>query len=364
MQGRRVFPRRVFLGGAFSGAALAALTACASESGASSSAVSSEPSYASGWSDPAEPTRAPLTGLVSDSATIAGPALAVKIPNDTYGARPQVNLNSADHVYEELVEGGITRYVGVFHSNIPDVLGPIRSFRPMDPAIMHPYNPIVVYSGGQAAFISMLQQTGLTSFDESSGAEYMWRLTSSAAPEKISPDNLMVNAQDLWKANSSAAAPTAFLAFSQGVEDCTAVTQGSSAALLSIAMSPSASCSWVWDASAAQWLRSQDGSEDVTYDSSYATSRVTTENVVVIRVDVDRSTYASLHGSPPYTKFFGSGEAFVASGGSLVKAQWSKSETTSEPVKLVTTSGIPVRLNPGRTWFQLVPTDSGSFSFS
>lgn len=106
MQGRRVFPRRVFLGGAFSGAALAALTACASESGASSSAVSSEPSYASGWSDPAEPTRAPLTGLVSDSATIAGPALAVKIPNDTYGARPQVNLNSADHVYEELVEGG------------------------------------------------------------------------------------------------------------------------------------------------------------------------------------------------------------------------------------------------------------------
>ncbi len=360
------FPRRIIFRGALSAVALASLAACTGTSNASQggSPNASGPAYDSGFSASAQPKVAPLTGLASTSATLAGPALALKIPNDVYGARPQININRADQVYEELVEGGITRYVAIFHSDIPDTVGPLRSFRPMDPAIMHPYNPVVVFSGGQAPFIRLLKATGLTYFNESSGAAYMSRLYNSSAPEKVAPDNLVLAAEKLWKANESQKPPTQLFNYSTDVSDASATTAGSSAKKLNVTMSLSSSRVWQWDASDKVWVRSQDGEKDMQYNSKFATSRVNTVNVVVVKVDIDRSKYASLHGSPPYTKLFGSGTAYIATGGKVLKAKWSKGTDTSSPLTLTGVDGLPIRLAPGRTWFELVPKDVGSFKFS
>lgn len=357
------FPRRVLMQGALSAAALAVLSACSSPSPASSSSALGLAESGAASPSPAAPV-APLTGLASTSASIAGPAIAVKMPNDTYGARPQINLNRADHVYEELVEGGITRYVAVFHSDIPDAAGPVRSFRPMDPAIMHPYQPIVVYSGGQRPFIRLLQKTGLTAYNETTGAKYLTRLYSAKAPEKVAPDNLVLAAGKLWEANKDAPPPPAFLPFAASADEATAGTAGEAAAKLSVTMSPSSKRSWSWDVAKGLWSRSQDGQKDVQYDEAFKTARVVTENVVVLRVAVDRRTYAGLHGSPPYTKLFGKGKGFVASGGKIAPLTWNKGEQTSDPIVLTAADGTPVTLTPGRTWFQLVPTDYGDFSYA
>src|SRR4051794_3792428 len=61
----------------------------------------------------APPAVYPLTGLpVTDPAAAARPALVVKIDNADGGggnsARPQLGLNQADVVYEEMVEGSVT----------------------------------------------------------------------------------------------------------------------------------------------------------------------------------------------------------------------------------------------------------------
>ncbi|MEI6591243.1 MAG: DUF3048 domain-containing protein, partial [Actinomycetes bacterium] len=45
-------------------------------------------------------------------------------------ARPQAGLNQADVVFDEMVEGGLTRLLAVWHSRIPELLGPVRSVRP------------------------------------------------------------------------------------------------------------------------------------------------------------------------------------------------------------------------------------------
>ena len=58
---------------------------------------------------------APLTGLPGDAAKLHRPALIVKIDNAPT-ARPQAGLNQADIVYEEGVEGGVTRFATIFHS--------------------------------------------------------------------------------------------------------------------------------------------------------------------------------------------------------------------------------------------------------
>jgi len=56
----------------------------------------------------------PLTDLPAPGGKAPQrPALAVKIGND-FSSRPQSGLDQADIVYEEMAEGGITRYMAVF----------------------------------------------------------------------------------------------------------------------------------------------------------------------------------------------------------------------------------------------------------
>src|SRR5262245_47780536 len=60
-----------------------------------------------------------------------GPVLAVKIDNVS-AARPQAGLDSADVVYAEQVEGGLSRLMAVYASRLPKVVGPVRSARESD----------------------------------------------------------------------------------------------------------------------------------------------------------------------------------------------------------------------------------------
>lgn len=54
--------------------------------------------------------------------------IAVMVNNAT-PARPQSGLMDADLIYEIVAEGGITRYLAIFLSKTPEIVGPIRSVR-------------------------------------------------------------------------------------------------------------------------------------------------------------------------------------------------------------------------------------------
>src|ERR1035441_5570083 len=69
---------------------------------------------------------APLTGLVDPSGTaLQRPALTIKVEN-TPQALPQWGIDKADVVYEEIVNGGITRLAAIFNSEAPAKVGPGR----------------------------------------------------------------------------------------------------------------------------------------------------------------------------------------------------------------------------------------------
>src|SRR5699024_1777127 len=100
--------------------------------------------------DPAQGARWPLTGRPAEDAgdALGRAAVSVKIENSP-AARPQVGLQRADIVWEQLVEGGMTRLVATYHSDVPEDVGPIRSIRPMDAAIAGPAGGVLAFSGGQ-----------------------------------------------------------------------------------------------------------------------------------------------------------------------------------------------------------------------
>jgi len=88
-----------------------------------------------------------LTGLPIDEEHAQRRPMAVVI-NNSRDAWPQSGLPSADVIYEVLTEGDITRLLALFHSALPEKIGPVRSTRDYfsDMALNH--DAIFVYHGG------------------------------------------------------------------------------------------------------------------------------------------------------------------------------------------------------------------------
>ncbi|MET4157425.1 DUF3048 domain-containing protein [Agromyces sp. PvR057] len=291
---------------------------------------------------------APLRGTHAEWAAMQHPSLAAKIDNHEE-ARPQVALNRTDIVFEELVEGGLTRYLAVWHSDIPAEIGPVRSIRPMDPDIATPFGGIIAYSGGQEEFVEMMQATPLVNvvfdFDDTG--------LFARADERPGPHDVILDATEVVERNAELAPPQVQFAYG-GTDPLSApafAAQPTSG--ISQVFSEERYPSWSWDAAASAWLRSQEGAPD--FDDAGA--QVRAANVVTLRVDIDWR-----YGEVPKTVLIGSGEAWVSVGGRTAHGTWSKGAQAA-PIVLTADSGDPLLLAPGNTWIELVPA-TGSVSFA
>ena len=298
--------------------------------------------------DPQVPAVWPLTGLpVGDDGAVR-PSLAVKIENSK-DARPQTGLEQADMVWEEVVEGGITRFVAVYHSQVPDEVGPVRSNRPMDARIIGPTKGLIAFSGGMYA--QQLKDAGLQLFSEDGGSPGFFR-KSGVGP---APHNVYGHPSVWWGAadENHQADPPQQLAIARTADQATAATAGTPATTLSVTMSNGANPTWAWDAASGTWLRS----EGTVPSSSRAGVRLAATNVVVLKVQLVQTSGRDPAGNPvPDTKLEGSGEALVATGGQTVAATWTKA-SDADPVVLTTADGTPLTLAPGNTWVELMPSD-------
>jgi hypothetical protein len=160
-------------------AALAlALAACGGGGDEDKAGAKSAPST----TKPPAAKTAPLTGLPDpDGAAQSRPVLSVKIEN-TPQARPQSGLEVADVVWDEVVEGQITRLLAMFQSRSTDVVGPIRSVRLTDPSIVWPVGGIFAYSGGAPAIVRAIQQAPVKLVDENSAGAALMASTFTGAP--------------------------------------------------------------------------------------------------------------------------------------------------------------------------------------
>ncbi|SEO02440.1 DUF3048 domain-containing protein [Cryobacterium sp. TMT1-3] len=310
----------------------------------SPAASTNAPGWTSGYVAAAATETAPLTGLTVAAGSSAHPSLAAKVDNHS-AARPQVAIDRTDLVFEELVEGGITRYVAVWQSSIPDQVGPVRSIRPMDPDIIAPFGGLVAFSGGQQRFVDAMNATGQVSaiFDYDTTGLFS-RSKATAAPH-----NVILAASEFVNRNASVAPPAQQYAYAATLAGASAVVDGAPISAINTRFSNSSARSWTWNAEAAAYLRAQDGAPDLTADGA----QLKATNVVVLRVNV------SVDQSIPKTELIASGEASISSGGKTLAATWSKT-SQGMPIRLVDANGVTIRLAPGNTWFQLVPNGTGS----
>jgi Protein of unknown function (DUF3048) N-terminal domain/Protein of unknown function (DUF3048) C-terminal domain len=294
---------------------------------------------------PAGPT-APLTGLPQpDAAALNRSAVVVKIDN-VVGALPQTGINAADVVYEEMVEGGLTRLAAVFQSQLPDPVGPIRSGRTTDEGIIDDLNyPVFVYSGANADFLAALGQQPVVNVNADSNGSLFFR-----AGPNVAPHNYFANATALAAlALPGKGAPPALFDYATATSAPNAGAAPTATATLQF---PSASALWTWSAKSGTWLRTQNGAADVDIKGV----QISAANVVVQSIPYVTALTEANGTAIPEGEQVGTGQAWILTKGTMVNATWTRPSLTAVAT-YKDSAGNPILLTPGQTWVELLPNN-------
>lgn len=319
------------------------LTAC-SQSAEEPTATDRTPESTPSPTEEPEPIIAPLTGLeVDDSSVLERTVVALKVDNAPR-ARPQVGLDVADILFTELVEGGTTRFIALYHSVLPGEAGPVRSGRDVDAQVLPAFSPVFGISGAAGPTYAELRAAGLLIFEEGQAEAF------SRDRNRPRPHNLMASTTALEAASGDlpeAVSPWPFDdAAPQGGEQVTGAD---------LAYSAFYSARWDWDPATSRWLRSQDGGPHTGPDDA----QLSADTVVVARVPTFDGAGKDAGGNPiPEVNAVGEGDALVLRDGRSYPARWRKTDANSQ-FEWLTPEGQALPLRPGRTWVELVP-DAGS----
>lgn len=295
-----------------------------------------------------EPPKAPLTGLVpSNPALIGRVALVVKVDNVEPKARPQAGVNQADVVYEERVEGSVTRWLAVFHSTDAAPVGPVRSARTSDLGVLLSLNrPYFAWSGANAIFAERIRSSNVSDVGYAASAPNYFR-----AGDRRAPHNLMLHgtAQMMTIPSPGSTTPPALFTY-RGPGATTAHLEPAAGVLINFGTTAGAApVEYRWNGTG--WARTQSGAPHI----DAAGQQIAPENVIVQITPYASSGVNDQFGVPiPEAQMVGEGEAWVFTNGGVVMGRWQK--PTIEAVTTYTdVDGNPITLTPGRTWVALPP---------
>lgn len=285
---------------------------------------------------PPAPVNAPLLG--------SGPVLAVKIDNTT-SARPRIGVDSADIVYVEPVEAGLTRLLAIYASALPPEVGPVRSARESDAVLLGNYGHVAfAFSGGSPITLSAIASGPQVNVSMDSGGAGYHRVSNRKAPYNV------IGTPTALLARAGRSVPAGDIGFHTGP----APAGGRAATSLATAY-PFARISFAWDASLGRYRLTTDGRAEVTA----AGTPVAAATVLVQMVRTHLSTNRDINGVfTPVLELVGTGEAKVLRDGSVFDGTWSRSSATS-PTRLTGASGSELTLSTGPLWVLLVPVGQG-----
>ena len=279
------------------------------------------------------------------------PALAVKVEN-LPEARPQSGLNKADIVYEEPVEGGITRFIVVYQCQGADRIGPVRSGRLTDPPVLVQYgHPLFGYAGGVPQVISAVRSAGIKDVNFNVAADAYHQ-----DPSRSAPHNTYTSTQALYKAgHTDEGPPDPVFSYSSDVPDHAKDAKSAHAYF-----SGSSDVYWRWNGKRGVWLRYH-GSEPHMLEGDV---QVSAKNVVIQIVKIKYTGIHDVAGSPsPEAITVGSGKAYVLRDGKVIVGKWVR-PSEDDMTKLETKSGDEISLTPGNTWVELYPNDRPAVEIS
>jgi len=286
--------------------------------------------------------RMPLTGEpVDDPDDIPDrPALVVKISNAPLSVVPQAGLNSADIVFEEVINDGATRLAAVYHSQDVDPVGPVRSGRNQDiNLLLSLQRPLFAWSGGNPAVTRAIRDSDLVDLSALSSRGYYRRSGRSDA------NTLFSSSEALWaQTTDETGRPISVFPYLREDEELS----GDPATRIEIVMDD-LDVVWEYDDETDGYFRSQEGQEHTT-ETSDDVEPLWTKNVVVMLADYGRSP---ADGNPD-AQVLGSNPVYVFTGGLVQVGEWLRF-LPEDPFEFFDNFDDlnPLPLQPGSTWMQI-----------
>jgi hypothetical protein len=294
----------------------------------------------------------PLTGAPAPNGKVPQrAALAVKVENLPQ-ARPQYGLDMADIVFEEPVEGGITRFVAVYQCQTAPRIEPVRSARFVDADILEPLGKILfAYSGAIQPVVdeidsstSLLEDVGA---DKAGGAYYV-------DYARLAPHNLQTSTSALYSAAKALGYPVKNVPppyFTYGP-----LPAGGKPAIAVHINFPLDVTTWAWDAQSGRWVRSYSDTGPAVQGDNVVISAA---NVVIMHVVEYPTPYVedNTGAHENELQLTGTGPAWVFRNGVELSGTWRRPSLQQATV-FTEADGTKITLTPGNTWEELVPTAS------
>lgn len=296
----------------------------------------------------------PLTGLkVDDPALLQRRPLMVRLGNDP-GARPQVGLNEADMVYEEIVEWWVTRFTAIYLSRDPEMIAPIRSARLINLQLGPQYQAALANSGGSDPIRWELSQSEIVNLDEFfTPAPYFYRpnegwQTRLAFDARAGRDYLSGEGLD------SNIKLRGFV-FSEllDLQNLSAATVSEAGEIIVPYPRQTSEARWLYDKQNSKYLRFMAGEPFVDFNGD----QIAATNVIIYFADHQETDIVEDSNGATSIRIIvnGFGSAWVLRDGKLLKGNW---ESNGRETPLFTfADGQPIPLKPGNTWVQVVPLD-------
>lgn len=280
----------------------------------------------------------PYTGEQISKDTLNNIPFMVIVENSK-DARPQSGLVDADIVYETMAEGGIPRFIALFHKNSPEKIGPVRSARPYFLDLSKLYKLPFGHCGYSEEAKNQIETENLPSLNEFIYEKYYWRdksrkyehslYTSTTNMRKlISEKNLIIN-------------PTSIYNFDKSYWENSNLNSSNS---VTIKVNKYYNTSYALKDSL--YVKQMDGSASINRDDNRP---IQAKNIVIQLTDITLQN-DNLHVD---IRLLGEGDCLVISNGKVVKGRWKQSSLDSN-IELIDSSGNPIPLNTGNTWWHIL----------
>lgn len=295
--------------------------------------------------EPSYPYHYPLTGIGSEEES--NQRIISVMLNNHPEARPQSGLSKADLVIEILSEGQTTRLLTMFHSQMPEIAGPVRSAREYYFELADDYNALYVYHGA-AGFIEEMLRQGAA--DHLNGAYYD---NDGRLFRRESFRNAPHNSYVLFDAINDVATSSGYtmeasyepLSFLTN-EEAESLT-GDPATEVTLRYG-NESVRYVYDESDQRYARYNNQSQTVELNDS---TPIKLDNVFILETFHEVIDSAGRRN----IDFQSGGQALLIQRGVSQQVEWENREGRLIPVR----DGNPVELIPGQTWINVVPTSTG-----
>lgn len=288
--------------------------------------------------------KSPLSGIIVEEEKVNRRPVAVMFDNHRK-ARWQAGLSQAEVVYEMLVEGRITRYMGVFLVNEPEMIGSVRSARPYFISAALEYDPLYVRCGGSEQAKADVKALKMADIDGLySGSFWRYYDTGKKNEHTLYTSMKKIRKEQVRKKYNQTGdyEPMQF-----NDEDSDIVNDKSvETKEIFIDYKSNNTTKYVYDSENKVYNRYKDGKKHIDETDSKA---IVAKNIIIQKASTKIiDSYGRLEMST-----VGTGNGFYITNGKREKITWSKKDRKAR-TKFYDENKQEIKFNPGVTWFQLV----------